>query len=119
LTPAEGLPRRVEPPLPCGAPPDPAERDAVNWEGYQFTLSELLLLTAAVALVLSVLSSINRLLPGAITPKVFAGLLGVGALCCLIAGIFFQPRRPIVVVGWYVLVVLYLVACVVATLAGE
>jgi hypothetical protein len=117
LAPAEDLPRRPEPPLPSGPLLDAAQSE--DREGYQFTLAELILLTSATALFLSLVASIARWLPGSLGLNGFAGLLGLGALASMIIIALYPPRRPIVLIGWWTLVVLYVICCLIAAVAGK
>jgi hypothetical protein len=74
----------------------------------------MLMMVAGVSVFLSVAASTVRFFPKGAGPESFAGLLGLAALVCWIAMVMIAPRRQIVIVGWWVLLALYLLACVVA-----
>ena len=79
-------------------------------EGFQFTLAELLMLTAVVALFLSTVG----LFPGGYAIKNFAGVAGVGVLLGMVVLALMQDVRPIIRVAWWVMLGLYALACVAA-----
>lgn len=86
---------------------------------FQFSLFELLVLTAAVAAIFSFISTVSRFLPGGMSPANFAGLLGLVALVCLVVIALVPNARRIVIIGWWVLVGLYLMSCVFALTATK
>jgi hypothetical protein len=89
--------------------PEPQEDDR-----FQFTLAELLLFTAVASFFLSILG----LLPGGYTAANFAGLTGAGVLLSLGVLAVLKPSRAIIRLGWWAMVVVYALACVVAIIRG-
>ena len=83
--------------------PEPPER-------FQFTLAELLMLTAVVALILGTVG----LFPGGFAIENFAGVAGIGLLLGIFVLMLMQDVRPIIHVAWWVMLGLYVLACVVA-----
>ena len=77
---------------------------------FQFSLAELLLLMAAASLVLGVL--------GCFPPKYGATLAGLGVLLSMIVLAVIKPSRAIVHVGWWVMLFVYLLTCIVAIVLG-
>lgn len=77
---------------------------------FQFSLSEMLLLMVAVSVFLSFVG----ILPGGYAPETLATLFGFGLLVSLIFLGVLKPERAIVQLAWWVVLVFYVVACVVA-----
>jgi hypothetical protein len=109
---------RLEPTLPPGCSLELPEAVEAPRERFQFTLSELLLLLSAASFLLSVISTVLKFVPGGVPAKNFAGLMGLGALVSMVLMARFPPRRAIVRVGWWTLLLLYLLACAIALLKG-
>ena len=74
---------------------------------FQFSLKELLLLITAAALLLSVIQS----LPESLAPEYLAGLAGLAALLSMGVLAAMQPKRAIVHLVWWLMMVAYLVCC--------
>lgn len=106
--PLSGVPPLEPPagvPLPECSPPAPRPR-----ESFQFSLGEVFLMAMALAFLLGLL----RLLPrnwAAFTAGM-AALLGLGALSVL------KIDRPIVLVGWWGLLVIYVLTAIAVLVAG-
>lgn len=92
----------------------PPESEPEEEGRFQFTLAELLLLVAVASFFLGILG----LLPGAYTAANFAWLTGVGALLSMIALEVLKPTRTIIRLGWWAILVTYVLACVVAVIKG-
>ena len=92
-------------------PPEPEPEEDNR---FQFTLAELLLFMAAASIFLSILG----LLPGGYTSANFALLTGLGVLLSLVVLTVLKPSRAIVRLGWWAMVVVYALACVVAIIRG-
>ena len=88
-------------------PEPPAE------ERFQFSLAEMLAVTAVVAFVLGLVSY----LPGGYTGK--WAVAGVGVLATMVVLELVGVTRPIARLGWWVMFVLYLLICVMVTVAGR
>ena len=117
----DSYPVQPPPPLPDDSEPSADSRaldELLDWldprgsgkERFQFTLSELLLLMVAASVLLSLLS----ILPGGYRPETFATVFGLGLLVSLIFLAVLKPARAIVQIAWWVVLVCYVVACVVA-----
>ena len=89
-------------------PPQPKAR-------YQFSLAEMFLVISLAAVILSVLGY----LPGGYSPENFAGVAGFGVLAALVVLGYLKPERPIVHLAWWVLLVVYLGACMTALLLAS
>jgi hypothetical protein len=96
---------------PLGPQPDDSDR-------LQFSQGELLLLVAGISVFLSIAATILKFLPKGSGPQAFAGLMGFFAFACWVVMVAIAPERRIVVVGWWALIALYLVTCVVAGVQG-
>ena len=105
--PEETLAERGPPSWVTTEPPDDAQP-----ERFQFSVAELLGLVTAVAVVLSV----ARLFPGANNAAAFAGVTGLTVLATLVVLDMIGVKRPIVRTGWWVLLGLYLLICVMAVI---
>ncbi len=84
----------------------PAEK-----EPFQFSLAELLLLTALASILLGIL--------GCFPHQYAAGLAGLGALVSMLVLSILKPNRAIIHVGWWVVFGIYLVSCLRAMIAGH
>lgn len=93
---------------------EPPEPEPPEEGRFQFTLAELLLLVAVASFFLSILG----LFPGGYTAANFAGLAGLGVLLSLAVLTVLQPARPIIRLGWWAMLVIYGLACVVAVIRG-
>ena len=84
----------------------------------QFSIREMRGLTFFVAVVFSAISTTMRFLPPEASPARYVGniaaVLGFGALASMVVLAAIPSVRRIVTVGWWVLVVLYLLASVAA-----
>jgi hypothetical protein len=80
-------------------------------EPFQYTLADMFALTTAVAMFMSILSFFP--LP------TIAGASGIGALFSLILLAIWPPEQPLLRLGWWVLFVLYLLACIGAIIFGR
>ncbi len=90
------------------APPRPNAR-------YQFSLAEMFLVISLAAVILSVLGY----LPGGYSPENFAGVAGFGVLAALVVLAYLKPKRFIVHMVWWALLVFYLGACIAALLVAS
>ncbi len=117
LSPDEPLPE-VERPLPVpvidsGEPPVDADQN-------QFSLAELLGLVAAMAVLLSAISSIARWTALGKSPASFAAtyavVFGFVTLASMIVMAWMRQARLIVMVGWWALLGLYIVTAAAAVL---
>ncbi|MGD0896834.1 MAG: hypothetical protein ABR915_03295 [Thermoguttaceae bacterium] len=115
LAPPDPGPGPPEPRLP-GEPVDPARLEPPPKERFQFSISDLLLVTAAVSLLLSITGRLVQIMPGGPTPANFAGVMGLGALACMIVLALIPQPRGIILLGWWVLSALYVMACAMALL---
>ena len=79
-------------------------------EPFQFTLAELFWLVTGVAIVLGIVCSI----PGGFSAEALAGMAGLGLLVSLVVLVVVQPTRPILRIAWWVLLVFYGLASLVA-----
>jgi hypothetical protein len=77
---------------------------------FQFSLAELLMLVAGTSLVLGIL--------GCFPPEYAAFLAGAGALVSMVVLAVLRPSRPIVYLGWWVILGIYLLMCVMAFVPG-
>jgi hypothetical protein len=105
-------PERAEYRSPYG-PVDPNEVPQVEpteKEPFQFSLAELLLLTALVSVLLGIL--------GCFPQQYAAGLAGLGALVSMLALAILKPTRAIMYVGWWFVLGIYLLSCVRAIVGG-
>ena len=93
-----------------GKTDEPPEAEPPQKDRFQFSLAELLLLMAAASFFLSILG----FLPEQYAIQNFAGLAGLGVLLSLIVLAFTKPARPIIHIGWWAMLLLYLLACVAA-----
>jgi hypothetical protein len=84
----------------------------VEPERFQFSVAELLGLVTAVAVLLSV----SRIFPGSNHAAAFAGITGLAVLATLVVMDLVGVKRPIVRTGWWVLLGLYLLICVMAVI---
>ncbi len=75
---------------------------------FQYTLADMFALTTAVAVFFSIFFSILKIIP----LKTIAGASGLGTLMSLILLVFWPPERPLVRIGWWILFVFYLFACI-------
>jgi hypothetical protein len=82
--------------------------DSRRGDPMQFSVAELLVMIAVVALVLGVLAVLPR--------QYAAGLAGLGVLVSLLVITVVQPTRPIVMITWWALFVVYLMMSVAAML---
>ncbi len=107
------------PTLPPGCDPDRLlnQTPSNDADNYQFTLSELLLLVAGVSVFLSAAATVLKCFPKGATPDNFAGMMSFAAIACWMAMILLAPKRRIVIVGWWVLLGLYFLTCVVAAVS--
>ena len=87
-----------------------AEEEIPSADQWQFTLSELFLLTAVFALLLGLLKMFPR--------EWAAGLAGAGALVSMIVLAVLKPTRMIVYLGWWAMLIVYLMVCLAAILGG-
>jgi hypothetical protein len=118
LAPPEAQPTRADQTLPPGCNLElPDEEEPDHPEEYQFTLAELLLLVAGASVFLSIATTAARYFRPEARPESFAGLLGLAALVCWVLMVMLAPRRRIVIVAWWVLIGLYLLACVMAAMS--
>ncbi|NQU22457.1 MAG: hypothetical protein HQ567_14365 [Candidatus Nealsonbacteria bacterium] len=83
-------------------------------EGFQFSVGEMMMLTAVVALMMGTVG----LFPGGYEIKNFAGVAGAGVLLGMIVLALMQNVRPIFRVGWWVMLGLYALACVAVVVRG-
>ncbi len=81
---------------------------ATEQEPVRFTLLELLLLTAFAAGILAVYPHVS--------PPAFAFVLGVSAFVSLIVISLFSTQRSIIIIGWWLLLAVYLVVAIAASL---
>ncbi len=102
-------PLLVPPKPPRDLCPEPREKERL-----QYTLADMFALTAAVAVFFSILSLLR-----ALTPNTIAGTTGLGAFISLILLAFWPPEQPLIRLGWWVLFVLYLLACIAALIFGR
>ena len=79
----------------------------------QFTIRDMLLLTTAVAVCLSILTTIKW------AWAFVAGLTGAGAFIGLIVLTVFEPENPRVRFAWWCVLGLYLLACIGAFIHGS
>ena len=87
-------------------------------EPFQFTLAELMLTMVVVSVLCSLAATMQRLMPGA-GAEGFAGLLGIATLAAMvILAVIPSPGRG-VQLGWWCMVGLYLLTCVMALLKGR
>ena len=120
LSPEEPPPEVQRPPpapaIESGEPPRDAEAD-------QFSLGELLGLVAVMAVLLSAISSFGRWTSLGSSPaslaKTYALVLGFGALASMIVLWFMPHVRRIVLVGWWALLVLYIVTAAAAVMMSK
>jgi lipopolysaccharide export LptBFGC system permease protein LptF len=82
------------------------EANVADEARFQFSLAELLLLTAMASLILGILGCFPR--------QYAAGLAGLGALISLIVLAVLKPQRPVIYLGWWVILGIYLLSCVAA-----
>jgi hypothetical protein len=66
---------------------------------FQFSIAEMLLLVGAAALFLGILGGFPR--------EYAAGLAGFGALVSMLVLIRLKPTRPIVRLGWWIVLLIY------------
>jgi hypothetical protein len=117
--PEEGYPVAPLPPGVTEVPPlrvPPRLAKDLNYESdekkpFQYTLADMFALTTAVAMFMSILSFFP--LP------TIAGASGIGALFSLILLAVWPPEQPLLRLGWWVLFVLYLLACIGAIILGR
>ena len=109
--PEEGYPLAPSPPakeiIPQAAPriyPQVSPYDPPPNTPFQYTLADMFMLTTAVAVFMSIMSLFPL--------HTIAGVSGLGALFSLILVIFWPPSQPLLRLGWWVLFVLYLLACI-------
>ena len=95
-------------------PDDAAASPPLDERRFQFSLAELLGLTAGTALLLSLIFS----LPGGRNAKIFAGIMGLLVLGGQIVIEGFAIRRPIIRLAWWAALAVYLAACVGALMTG-
>jgi len=88
------------------------EEDPFAERPFQFTLGELLGLIGGLSVMLAILGCI----PGGYSAKVIAGIAGLGLLGSLIVLAVARPSRPILQVAWWMLLIFYAVASLVAVL---
>jgi len=93
---------------------DRPPKDRPPPERFQFFLAEMLVLTAAAVLFMGVVS----LVAGGQSVERFAGVAGLGILVGMVVLILLPSVRPIIQVGWWVMLGLYLLACAAAVLQG-
>jgi hypothetical protein len=74
---------------------------------FQYSLADMFVLTTAVAVFMSIMSTISLF-----SLPTIAGACGLGALFSLILLIFWPPGQPLLRIGWWVLFALYLLACI-------
>ena len=79
---------------------------------FQFTLSELFMVTTALAVLLSIMSLLRW------KWQLAAGLAGVGAFVSLLVITIVEPERRVVQTIWWSFLVFYLLACLVAVFTG-
>ena len=77
---------------------------------FQFSLAELLMLVAVASIALGIL--------GCFPPEHAAFLAGAGALVSMVVLAVLRPSRPIVYLGWWVVLGIYLLMCVAALVPG-
>ena len=121
-TPADGR-STADGPMPgmpsaSGEPPAGQPASAVHREADQFTLGELCGLVAALAVLLSLISSAAHWMAIGKAPAdlaaVYATVFGVAALVSMIVLAWLPQPRRIVTVGWWALLSLYIIAAAVA-----
>jgi hypothetical protein len=94
----EEEPVRIAPPL---APP----------QRLQYTLAELLLLSTAASIFLSLASCVLHFVAPPSRPHAFAGLTGLTSLLLLIALALSPTEQRLMRVGWWIMLSLYIGAC--------
>jgi len=77
---------------------------------FQFSVAEMLLLVGAVALFLGVLGCFPR--------EYAAGLAGFGALASMLVLILLKPTQPIVRLGWWIVLAIYVLQVVTTIMEG-
>lgn len=77
---------------------------------FQFSMGEMLLLVGIVALFLGILGCFPR--------EYSAGLAGLGALASMLVLILLKPTQPIIRLGWWIILLIY-VLMVVTTIMEE
>ena len=105
LAPQDQAPAGEEPSPPAPQPESPPEGR------FQFSLAELLLLVSAVGMILGLLRGFPR--PWA------AFLAGVGTLLSLAVLSVLKPDRAIVHLGWWAMLLVYLLTCIAAVLGDH
>lgn len=79
---------------------------------FQFTLSDLFILTTALAVLLGIMSLLRW------KWQIAAGLAGIGAFVSLLVITIYEPERRIAQTIWWTMLSFYLLACLAAFIAG-
>jgi hypothetical protein len=122
----EEYPLSSDEPLPAverSLAPSNSRASPVDAEEKQFSLGELLGLVAAMAVLLSVISSVARWTRIGRSPAdlatASATVFGFGALASMIILALLPKARRIIVVGWWALLCLYIVTAAAAVLMSQ
>ena len=95
-------------------PATPGELPEPEPQRFQVSIAELLLVMVGASLLMSVLG----LLPQQYAIQNFAGLAGLGVLLSMIVLAVLRPTRPVVYLGWWIMLALYVLACIAAVIKG-